>query len=78
MKAAGVYREMLPAAYHVINEVRLAEAAQGEWCSKVRHRIAALMSWLGGGALEVEIRRAIVQELEKDSDDPDYEPGDCD
>ena len=61
LKAADVYREMLPAAYHVVKEVRLIEAARSEWCRGVRQRIAGLMEWLGGGALEVEIRRAIVQ-----------------
>jgi hypothetical protein len=72
LKAADVYREMLPAAYHVVKEVALAEAARSEWCRGVRKRIAALMDWLGGGALEVEIRRAILQEISADGDDPEY------
>ena len=72
LKAADVYREMLPAAYHVVKEVAQAEAARSEWCRGVRERIAALIKWLGGGALEVEIRRAILQEMSADGDDPEY------
>jgi len=72
LKASDVYREMLPAAYHVVKEVRLVEAARNEWCMKARERVAALMRWLGGGALEVEIRRAIVQELNGNGDDLGY------
>jgi tetratricopeptide (TPR) repeat protein len=30
------------------------------------------MKWLGGWALEVEIRRAILQEMSADGDDPEY------
>jgi tetratricopeptide (TPR) repeat protein len=71
-KAADVYREMLPAAHHVVKQVRLAEPARCQWCSDVRRRIAGLMGWLGGGALEVEIRRAIVQEMREGGDDPEY------
>jgi hypothetical protein len=72
LKAADVYREMLPAALHVVKEVRLTEPARCQWCSDVRERIAGLMEWLGGGALGVDIRKAILQEMREDGDDPEY------
>ena len=34
--------------------------------------MANLMEWLSGGKLEVEIRRAIMQEMREDEDDPEY------
>jgi tetratricopeptide (TPR) repeat protein len=72
LQGAGVYREMLPAAYHVLKEVALVEAARSEWCRGVRGRIAELMHWLGGGALEIEIQRAILQEIGKEHNDLRY------
>jgi len=55
LSAAKTYREMLPAAYHVVKEVLKISAARSEWCKNIANRIAYLMAWLGGGALEVAI-----------------------
>jgi hypothetical protein len=68
LKASEMYREILPAAYHVVKEIGWFKTARSEWCMKARQRIAALMSWLGGGCLEVEIRRALSKQLKKQFD----------
>jgi hypothetical protein len=65
LQAADVYLEMLPAAYHAVKEVSVIDVSRSKQCKWIRERIAELMSWLGGGALEVEIRSTIMQERMK-------------
>jgi tetratricopeptide (TPR) repeat protein len=72
LQAADVYREFLPAAYHVLKEVLAIDASRSDHCKSVRERIAELMAWLGGGALEVEIRRTILQEVNEDDSTLEY------
>ena len=72
LDAAKAYREMLPAAYHVAKEVLAISAASGEWCRDVANRIADLMAWLGGGALEVEIRKTAADIAKSKGDDGAY------
>jgi tetratricopeptide (TPR) repeat protein len=68
--AANTYREMLPAAYHIVKE--LSVVARSEWCRDSASRIADLMAWLGGGALEVEIRRVIAEDAKTRGDEEVY------
>ncbi len=72
LQAASTYRQMLPAAYCVVKHVLACDAGRREWCSGARERIAALMEWLGGGLLEVEIRRDVLKELNESDDGPHY------
>ena len=69
---AQFYREVLPSAYHIVKEVQSVEPGRREWCNNARERIAALMDWLGGGALEVEIRRDILQDVKEGDDGVQY------
>jgi tetratricopeptide (TPR) repeat protein len=70
--AAQFYRGVLPSAYHIVKEVQLLQPGRREWCNNARERIAALMDWLGGGALEVEIRRDVLQEMKEGDDGVQY------
>jgi tetratricopeptide (TPR) repeat protein len=72
MDGAKAYREMLPAAYHVVKEVLAISAARGEWYRDVANRIAGLMAWLGGGALEVEIRKTAAENAKANGDKENY------
>ncbi len=51
----GVKDLCAAAAYHVVKEVLKTSADRREWCETATKRIAYLMAWLEGGALQIAI-----------------------
>jgi tetratricopeptide (TPR) repeat protein len=69
---ADACREVLPAAYHVVRQVQGLDPDRAQWCNTARERILELMSLIGGGELEVEIRRDILEDVGEDNSAAEY------
>jgi tetratricopeptide (TPR) repeat protein len=72
LSAVKAYRELLPVAYHVVKEVMTMSAVRREWCRHAGAKIADVMKWLGGGSIEVEIRRRNAEYAKTESDENAY------
>jgi hypothetical protein len=67
-----VSHAVLPAAYHVVRQVQGLDPDRAQWCNTARERILELMSLIGGGELEVEIRRDILEDVGEDNSAAEY------